>query len=189
MARRRWGTRKNDDAGIALLLLAVGGIWTISRYPMAAAGIGCILGGMIVLITIARRRRHAGYRAALFATGVSDPMQLSPTDYEEFCAMLLARQGWTVQTTKVTGDYGADILARARGHVLVVQCKRYAKPVGVACVQQVHAARAYYSGDLGAVMATRGFTRAAEELADRTGIMLLVPGKSDLGGLARIARR
>ncbi|MGC9272175.1 restriction endonuclease [Acidiphilium sp.] len=49
-------------------------------------------------------------------------MQLSPVEFEQFCGMLLAGRGWSVEATRTTGDYGADIVAERDGVRLVVQC-------------------------------------------------------------------
>lgn len=162
------------------LLLAGGGLWLIGRHPGAAIGGLVVIAGIAALVMIGQRRRQAGYRAALLEAGARDPMQLSPIEYENFCALLLTKHGWTVETTKASGDYGADILARSGRTRMVVQCKRYAKPVGVAAIQQAHTAIAHYRADRAAVMATRGFTKAARTLAASTGTVLIVPGESDL---------
>src|SRR4051794_17171107 len=50
--------------------------------------------------------------------------------------------GWRVEQTPVTGDYGADLVARLAGEIVVVQCKDYGSPAGVRAVQEVHFAKA-----------------------------------------------
>ena len=56
---------------------------------------------------------------------------------------------------------------------LVIQCKRYAKPVGNGAVQEIAAASQYWSGDMAAVVSNAGFTPAARKLAAATGVLLL----------------
>lgn len=92
----------------------------------------------------------------------------------------IADRGRSVQATRTTGDYGADIVAERDGVRLVVQCKRWSNAAGVAAVQEAHAAIAFYGAHRSAVMATSGFTRAAEALAGTTGTALIVPGRHDL---------
>jgi restriction system protein len=93
--------------------------------------------------------------------------------YERYCAALLERAGWDARTTKAAGDQGADVVAERDGVRLVVQCKRYAKPVGNGAVQEVVAARSYWSADCAAVVSNAGFTPAARKLAAATDVLLL----------------
>ena len=93
--------------------------------------------------------------------------------YERFCADRLARAGWRAHRTPPSGDQGADIVAVREGFRLVVQCKRLAKPVGNAAVQEAAAALRYWSGDRAAVVSNAGFTPAARRLAQATGVLLL----------------
>lgn len=149
--------------------------------PPSPRGVAASAVLLAVVMWNRRRTRTAAYRAALLECGIRDPMQLSPIEFEDFCALLLDRHGWDVKTTKRTGDYGADIVATRAGVRMVVQCKRYAKAVGVSAVQEAHAALSFYGAQRSAVMATRGFTKAAQSLASSTGTALIVPESPDLG--------
>jgi restriction system protein len=93
--------------------------------------------------------------------------------YERYCAAQLREAGWTARATQASGDQGADIVAEHAGVRLVVQCKRYSKPVGNAAVQESAAALRYWSADMAAVVSNAGFTPAARKLAAATGVMLL----------------
>ena len=72
-----------------------------------------------------------------------------------------------------SGDQGADIVAEQAGIRLVVQCKRYGRPVGNGAVQEIAAAMRYWSADRAAVVSNAGFTPAARKLAAATGVLLL----------------
>jgi len=93
--------------------------------------------------------------------------------YERFCTERLREAGWNARPTRASGDQGADIVAEHGGIRLVVQCKRYGKPVGNAAVQEVAAALRYWSGDRAAVVSNAGFTPAARKLAAATNVELL----------------
>ena len=111
--------------------------------------------------------------------------------YERFCATLLERAGWQASMTGGSGDQGADILAQKRGTRLVVQCKRYSKPVGNAAVQEAAAAGRHWSAHKAAVVSNAGFTPAARKLAGTTGVLLLHHddlAELDLGRAPRRAR-
>lgn len=100
----------------------------------------------------------------------------SPYDYEEAVAAYLRTQGYQhVETTQMSGDFGADVVGvTPEGRRVCVQCKKYSSPVGVKAVQEVYSAKAYYGCTEAYVFATSGFTPQAEELALRTGVKLFV---------------
>ena len=93
--------------------------------------------------------------------------------YERFCAGKLTAAGWSARATPASGDQGVDILAERDGTRLVVQCKRYGKPVGNGAVQEITAAARHWSSDMAAVVSNAGFTPAARKLAGTTGVLLL----------------
>ncbi|GJD49240.1 hypothetical protein OPKNFCMD_1970 [Methylobacterium crusticola] len=124
----------------------------------------------------ARWEEVLGIVEAASLAEVPDETALLPDDglaYERFCAALLERAGWNARTTRAAGDQGADIVAERDGVRLVVQCKRYAKPVGNGAVQEVVAARGYWNADRAAVVSNAGFTPAARKLAGATDVLLL----------------
>ena len=117
--------------------------------------------------------------AALHAQGEGDAAPISDADiisgehYEMLCRNVLQAHGWRVETTPVTGDQGADLIADAGGCRVVIQCKFYAKPVGNRAVQEAHAALGFHAGDRAAVVSNAAFTRSAKQLAQANGVMLL----------------
>lgn len=103
-------------------------------------------------------------------------------DFEHWCAERLSSYGWDATVSGKTGDQGADVIATRDGEKLVIQCKRYSKPVGNSAVQEIVASIAYYRADRGAVVSSSGFTTAAQTLARANGILLI-----DAASLARDA--
>jgi Restriction endonuclease len=81
--------------------------------------------------------------------------------------------GWTAQTTKSTGDQGADVIADKRGTKVVLQSKLYTSTVGNKAVQEVFAAQTFLSANFAAVVSNSSYTRSAKELAVKTGVLLL----------------
>ena len=52
---------------------------------------------------------------------VSSPPDMSPTEYERYCAQVLEESGWECILTPASGDHGVDIVARKDGRVLAIQ--------------------------------------------------------------------
>lgn len=116
------------------------------------------------------------------ASKQSEVSSMDGVQYEHYCAAVLTEAGWHASVTKSTGDQGADVLATNANRRVAMQCKKYSSPVGNAAVQEVHAARTYWSATHAAVVTNAGYTKAAQELAQKTGVVLL--HHSDLPRLA-----
>ena len=117
-------------------------------------------------------------------TPVRDSDIISGEHYEVLCRNLLQARGWHVETTPVTGDQGADLIAEAGNRRVVIQCKFYSRPVGNKAVQEAHAAVGFHGGDHAAVVTNARFTRSAKQLAEANGVLLLHHDQlADLGHL------
>ena len=129
-----------------------------------------------------RQRRREGRRARRAERRERERLRnsyvlnLSPYEYEEYIAEELRREGYTdVDTTPKSGDFGADVLARDGDRTVCVQCKRYAPGhmVGVKAVQEIYSAKDYYGCDDAYLYTTSDFTRAAVEMANELGVLLV----------------
>ena len=105
--------------------------------------------------------------------------QLSGTEFEEFLAGLFRGQGYAVELTPSTGDYGADLILMKDGQRIAVQAKRYAGSVGVSALQEALSGQAYYKCQSAWVITTGVFTVNAIELATKSSVKLI--GRGDLG--------
>ena len=95
--------------------------------------------------------------------------------YEEHVAAKMRWHGFLfVKRQGKSGDFGCDVVAYTGlfGRKIVVQCKNYKGKVGVAAVQEAHAARAYYKAARAAVATNSTFTESARKLAKACGVEL-----------------
>ena len=104
---------------------------------------------------------------------IPDQDIMSGGHYETLCQNILQAAGWTVTTTPVTGDQGADLIADAGGKRVVIQCKFHSKPVGNKAVQEAFTALGFHGGDHAAVVSNNAFTRSAQQLAQANRVLLL----------------
>lgn len=95
--------------------------------------------------------------------------------YESYVAQKLKKKGYKgIEVTQASGDYGADIIATdSKGRRTCFQCKKYHGSVGVAAVQEVIAAKAYYNCEKAVVITTATFTPNAQTLAEKAGVTLI----------------
>jgi len=112
---------------------------------------------------------------------------LSGDAFEGFVGSVFERLGYQVTHTKMTRDFGADlVLVDQHGQRQVVQTKKRTATasIGVDAVQEVIGSLRMYSATSAMVVCNCRFTSAARELACVNGVELL-----DRDGLARLLNR
>ena len=97
----------------------------------------------------------------------------NPYEYEGFCCKLLERAGWSASATPKSGDQGADVIAKRNGVILILQCKLWNSPVGNKAVQEIAAAKTFYSANKAAVISNQPYTPSAKLLAASNEVLLL----------------
>ena len=94
-------------------------------------------------------------------------------DFEMVLYDMYILMGYQVETTKVSGDQGADLIISKNGIKSVVQAKFYTGSVGNGSVQEVIGALGYYKATKGVVVTNSVFTKSAVELANANDIQLI----------------
>ena len=106
-------------------------------------------------------------------TKLADIDGMTGISFENFLAGIFSAQGYTVETTATSGDFGADLIL-VRGETrIAVQAKRWKDMVGVAAVQEALAGRSYYRCNAAWVIASARFTQQARTLAKQTDVQLI----------------
>lgn len=98
---------------------------------------------------------------------------LSGEEFENFCAFLLLQNGFeNVETTKISGDHGGDIIAHKDGIRYAIQCKCYSHTVGNKAIQEAYSAKRIYKADVCVAMTNNYFTKPAQEEAQELNVKL-----------------
>ncbi len=108
---------------------------------------------------------------------------MSGQEFEQFMADLFRTAGYKVDVVGGTGDQGVDLLIKKGRKLIAVQCKKYGRPVGNAAVSAVYVGATHYGAKQAWVVAPKGFTKGAVELAKSTGVRLM--GRKGIDGLLR----
>lgn len=93
--------------------------------------------------------------------------------FEDYIMVLLKNEGYKVNLTKTSGDFGADLIHQKDGIKTVVQTKRYSKKVGVRAVQEVIASKGYYDATEAWVVTNNYYTAPAIKLANVSNVKLI----------------
>ncbi len=99
---------------------------------------------------------------------------MSGSDFEQYVGRRLKGMGYSnVRVTQTSGDFGADVLATdSNGETVCIQCKHYSQPVGIKAVQEIYSAKQYYGCKKAMVITNATYTKAAIDLANKTGVDL-----------------
>ena len=116
--------------------------------------------------------------------------------FENFLEEVFNTLGYVVETTRVTGDQGADLLVSTCGHRISIQVKGYFNSVGNAAVQEAFFGTAFYKCEACAVITNSVFTAGAKDAAQKSGCVLidenalpaLIMGECDLWQLHLVAK-
>ena len=174
--------------------LIAGGVLVVVLALVAPAVVAVVVGGAVTLVLAIGSWSRRGRDGLARRRGLGAADQMTGEEFEDWLAILFRAAGWRVRHTRVTGDFGADlVLGHGAVDELVVQAKRQARPVGVAAVQQAAAARMHYGTPEAMVVTNTTFTPAAIELAASTGVILwdrddiarelLAPGRRHSSGV------
>jgi HJR/Mrr/RecB family endonuclease len=98
-------------------------------------------------------------------------------ELEGLIALLLQAMGYSVNGAPTGADRGADFIARDDSSIvpgaIVIEVKRYRKPVATNIVRQTLGIMHSVGASRGLIIAIGGFTRAAIEEASRASIRLI----------------
>lgn len=159
-----------ENFGIGLLLSVsapdYSGAFLRAFFPLFLVFLCLILMGLLWIIVKCWVRRLM----PLPTLGAIEKM--SGEEFERALRQILEREGWAVELTPRSNDFGADLVIHRQGKRVVVQAKRWRRPAGIKSVQEAAGARDRYRADEAWVVSPSGFTRSAVEQAKSSRVRL-----------------
>ncbi len=128
-----------------------------------------------------KQNEHDRWQQHYGSLHIDELKKLSGTEFEHYLDKLFKSQGYQVEMTPLTGDYGADLILHKDHKRIAVQAKCYIGSVGVAAVQEALSGMAYYQCHSAWVVTTGNYTAHAVELATKSKVRLF--GRNELGKL------
>jgi hypothetical protein len=98
-------------------------------------------------------------------------------ELEEEIANLYRRIGYTVSTTRATGDKGVDLILEKDGRGIIVQCKGYEKPAGVGVARDLYGTLMDIGSGNAVLVCPAGFTKGVSEFVRGKPIKLIDAGE------------
>lgn len=96
------------------------------------------------------------------------------TDFETFLVEVFRELAYQVETTRVTGDHGVDLILSKAAHRIAIQAKGYPNTsVGNSAIQEAYSGMAIYKCSRCAVVTNSYFTAHARDAASRLNCLLI----------------
>lgn len=162
--------RQVDDIIKLLLLIAAFGGWYYTKSLTGAIISFCVAIAIIVIFSL---WRSYVFNQRIKVSGIDTIDQMTGVQFEEYISVLFKNQGYRVDATPITGDYGADAILKKDKKVIVVQAKRYKKNVGVRSVQEIIPAMKMYKATDAWVITNSYFTKQALTLAKQNNVRMI----------------
>lgn len=147
--------------------------FSYDSFKIASIVTGSFIGlvfGLIYGITYIQNKK---YDERLKKSGIHDIDKMTGRQFEYYLKLLYVNNGYFVKETRITGDYGADLVLEKNGKKIVIQAKRHSKNVGLKAVQEAQTAKAYYGATEAWVVSNRDYTKAAYNLAKSNNVTLI----------------
>lgn len=171
MARKTKKQQKTFEDGIKALLVFIAiGSYLLTENLQITIFMIILAIALIVVITILQSQRE---KEKLRKSGILDIDQMDGFQFEYYLEQLFKSQNYKTEVTASRGDYGADLVLQKNGQKIVVQAKRYSKPVGIKAIQEVAAAKSYYNANESWVVCNNSFTKQAINMAKSTDVKLI----------------
>ena len=154
------------SAGLVMLIILVGApLYLLGTYPVISILVLAVVAAIVIAVIASNKNVRK--------VDMSEVDTMSGEAFERHVAALLQQNGFSnVQVTKASGDYGVDILASKDGERYAIQCKRYAKNIGVKPIQEVYAGAPMYGATKCAVITNMYFSDNGRTLANKLGVQL-----------------
>jgi len=139
--------------------------------PIIAVVLGCVaLVAALRSPFIAARRRALSDRQR----DIDSIRSLSWLQFEQLVGETYRRHGYSVLENALKGaDDGIDLWLSKDGNDVLVQCKHWKQNIGVSVVREHLGVVSAYKARRGVIVSSGGFTAAARDFAQQTGIELI----------------
>lgn len=133
-----------------------------------------IMVGIIMLMGLFLYKKFHRFRvkSKYLNSGMKEVDTMSGTEFENFLLAHFEKLGYKGNTTQASNDFGADLVLKKEGDIIVIQAKRHKGKIGIKAVQEVSGAINFYGAMKGIVVTNNYFTPSAVKLAAASKIEL-----------------
>ncbi len=150
-------------------------IWILLKFLLSPIVLIPTLLIVFILVFYYKKqlKAHRIYMEELRQSNINQIDQMNGRQFEEYLGALYQAFGYQTEVTKASGDFGADLILKNNDETILVQAKRYSSKVGLQAVQEIVAAKGYYSANHAWVVTNNYFTEPARKLASANDVLLI----------------
>lgn len=166
--------KKKEQQIQALMNLTILGFAIVGWYTTKSlAGVVTVVILGLLMFLFFTLWKNARERERLRRSGIHEIDSMDGVQFEYYLKELFRSRGYSVEMTKTTGDFGADLVLKKEPKKIVVQAKRYSNSVGLKAVQEVISSIKMYDATEAWVITNSHFTKAAKELAEKNDVKMI----------------
>jgi len=137
-----------------------------STYTIIAGGVACLVFIVAIIVVLSKYIKRRKKKLNYINSDIHDIDNMTGAQFEEYLKAHFVKQGYRVNITPSSNDYGADLIMHKNGVTSIVQAKRYKDKVGIKAIQEIIGAMGYYNADKCMIVTNSYFTANAKKLAD-----------------------
>ena len=131
------------------------------------------IGGIYVFLGVRGLKKRSDDTDGILTSRIEDVDKMDGISFEKFLAALYGTFGYDVSLTRVTGDYGVDLILTKEEEKIIAQAKCYKNKVSLSAVQEIAAAKQFYKCTNAWVVTNNYFTAPAVSLAESNDVILI----------------
>lgn len=131
------------------------------------------IGGIYVFLGVRGLKKRSDDTDGILTSRIEDVDKMDGISFEKFLAALYGTFGYDVSLTRVTGDYGVDLILTKEEEKIIAQAKCYKNKVSLSAVQEIAAAKQFYKCNNAWVVTNNYFTAPAVSLAESNDVILI----------------
>lgn len=157
----------------SILKGVLSGMWEMKELYFTMIGVALL--ALVIRVALDLMSHRSKIKWLLGKKQVQDLQKLTPTQFEEYIAVLFKSLGYETKVTGGRGDGGVDVEAVKDDHTHYIQCKKFiTSKVPVSAVRDFYGAIAdRVDGGKGYFITTNVFTLDAEKFAEDKPIELI----------------
>lgn len=131
------------------------------------------IGGIYVFLGVRGLKKRSDDKDGILTSRIEDVDKMDGITFEKFLAALYGKFGYEVDLTRITGDFGVDLILTKDDETITAQAKCYKNKVSLSAVQEIAAAKQYYKCNNAWVVTNNYFTAPAVALAESNNVILI----------------
>lgn len=169
---KRYRSRRKRKQQYIELFIFIGVLLYLAKYvnnntyTIIVGGVACLVFLVAIIVVLSKYIKRRSKKSYYINSDIHNIDNMTGAQFEEYLKAHFVKQGYRVNITPSSNDYGADLVMYKNGVTSIVQAKRHKDKVGIKAIQEIVGAMGYYNADKCLIVTNSYFTANAKKLAD-----------------------